>query len=128
MVFLRLSCDETVLLARIKDAQGTWIGLRDAHAKIVPWLPLQSFKNNLARCGVLQRPAADLEKEFLFMSGAIKSRARLVNVLEVQSFCRCVRRLTSPEMAKAVAGIPDLPPLTAEARQGSGVSGGGLSA
>ena len=123
MVLLRLSCEETVLLARIKDARGTWIGLRDAHDKILPFIHLQSFKNNLASCGVLQRPALTLEKEFLFMSGAIKSRARLVSVLEVQSLCRCVRRLSFSMMAQAVAEIPDLPALNAEAGQGFGASG-----
>ena len=87
---------------------------------ILPTTPLQSFKNNVARCGVLQRPAVDLEKEFLFMSGAIKSRARLVSLLEVPGFCKCVRRLGSSEMARAVAEIPDLPTLSGESGQGSG--------
>ena len=109
LVLLSIPGDEPILIARIKNSQGTWLGLREAQGKIFPALPLQSFKNNVSRCGVHQRLATDAEKEFLFMKGAIKARARLVSVIEVTSFCRCVKRLGSRELAEAVASIARLP-------------------
>lgn len=109
LVLLSIPDDEPVLMARIKNPQGTWIGTREAQGKLFPALPLQSFKNNVSRCGVNQRLATDAEKEFLFMKGAIKARARLVCVVEVTSFCKCVKRLAGIEKAEAVASIVSLP-------------------
>ena len=84
---------QLVLLSRIMDRNGAWLGFKQVHSKLFSSQPRQSFKNNLARSKDLRsRNATDEEKDFLKATGAIVSRSNHILLLHLEEVCNAARR------------------------------------
>ena len=84
---------QSVMLSRIKDRDGTWLGFKQVHSKLFSSQPRQSFKNTLARSADLRsRNATEVEKDFLKASGAIISRSNQILLLHLDEVCSAARR------------------------------------
>ena len=75
------------------------------------------------RCQAQQRLASEVERRFLCLHGATRTRASNVQLVDVRGVCAAVRGLTSSQtLVESVANIATLPAYITPVDEEAGVS------
>ena len=80
------------LFVRIKDAQGVWLCFRQIHNYLFERHNRQTLQFFFDKTPDCQRQATVLEKDYLCVKGAIKTRASKVGVVKLDTVCQLVAK------------------------------------
>lgn len=84
-----------VLLARIKDEQGTWLCFKQVQVTLLEKFNRQTLQQYLEKMDNSQRLANLVEKDFLCVKRAIKTRASRVTLVRLECVCELIRKVTN---------------------------------
>ena len=109
-VLVDMTAGSPVLLVRIRDHKGVWLSFKQVHSSILGKHNRQTLQGYLEKMGDSQREAQLVEKDFLCVKGAIKTRASKVTLVKLESVCQLVRKVTNNHaLVESLASIPSDP-------------------
>lgn len=101
---------QSLVLVRVKDGQGTWLGLKEACDKLLPDVKFPLFRHYLKKGNALLRPAAKSEILFMCLHKAVKTRSNATSLVHLEGVCMAAQKLIGQhQLVEAIASISDLP-------------------
>lgn len=96
-----------ILVVRIKDSKGVWLAFKQVHTLFLDRHNRQTLASYLDRMEDSVRNASLVEKDYLCVKGAIKTRAAKVALVKLDCVCNLVRKVTNNDpLVLALAEIP----------------------
>ena len=122
-VLVVLEGEASAVVCRFKDQKGTWLCLKETQQKLFPFLPRQTFLNQLHKQKtqkqsnpVTSRESTDEEKSFMRLTGAIKKKAKSVRLLHIEQAIEAARKLSlRVSLQSGISSIVDCPAYDASA-------------